>query len=68
MIRGLEHLSYEDRLRELRLFRLEKRRFWGDLIAALQYLKTCLQGKWKGNLTRACSDRTRSNGFKLKKW
>ena len=39
MIRGLEHLSYEERLRKLGLPSLEKRRPWEDLTVAFQYLK-----------------------------
>lgn len=39
MITGSEHISCEDRLRELGLFRLEKRKLWRDLTVAFQYLK-----------------------------
>ena len=42
MTQGVEHLSCEDRLRELGLFRVEEKRLWGDLRAAFQYLKGLL--------------------------
>ena len=74
MIRGLEHLSYEERLRELGLFSLEKGKLWGDPIAAFQYLKGAY--KLEGAVYRGCfinrlfmrvdSDRTRENGLKLR--
>jgi len=46
MIRGMEHFSYEKRLRESGLFSLERKRLWGDLAAAFQYLKG--PTSWRG--------------------
>ncbi|KAK4829936.1 hypothetical protein QYF61_007659 [Mycteria americana] len=66
MIRGMEHLSCEDRLGELGLFSLEKRRLQGDLIAVFQYLKGAYKKDGDKRFSRACCDRTKGNGFKLK--
>ncbi|GAB0185484.1 hypothetical protein GRJ2_001013700 [Grus japonensis] len=57
MIRGLEHLSYEDRLRELGLFSLEKRMLQGHLRATFQYLKGAYSKDGEGLFIRECSDR-----------
>jgi len=65
-IRGLEHLSGEERLRDLGLFILQKRRFWGDPIVASHYLKRAYKRDKDKLFDRACSDRTRVDGFKLR--
>ena len=66
MIRGLEHLTYEDRLNEQDLFRLENGRLWGDLTAAFQYLNRAYKQEGSQLFEKVDDSRTRGNGFKLK--
>ena len=66
MTEGLEHLSYQNRLKELGLFSLERKRLQGDLIVPFQYLKGVYKHEGNQLFIRADSDRTRGNGLKLK--
>jgi len=65
-IQGLEPLCWEERLGELGLCSLERRRLRGDLRAAFQ----CGKGAYKKDgdrlFSRVCRDSRRGNGFKLK--
>ena len=63
--KGLEHLLYEERLSELGLFSLEKRRPRGDLINVCKYHKCERQRDIANFFSAVCRDWTRGNSLNL---
>ena len=57
MVKGQEHLSYQNRLRDLGWFSLENRRLWGNLTAAFQYLQETYRKDGKGPFVSELSDK-----------
>ncbi|CAM5121826.1 unnamed protein product [Eretmochelys imbricata] len=65
MIRGMENLPCERRLKELGLFSLTKRRLRGDMIALYKYIRGINTGEGEELFKLSTNVHTRTNGYEL---
>ena len=67
LIPGLRNLPYSERLKQLKLHSLERRRMRGDMIEVFKWMKGINKGDLNEVLIPTSNLRTRNNGFKLDK-